>query len=267
MENTEVNAIATLSKPLENLKRGDLIALNKDYAVQDLEKFLNGRLRPRGKFITTSFSDFKNFVEQNESSDETPVFVDHQNATATAVLNYANEHAQGHCDHLASLQLEQTVVWAKLKELKGEKLDQRSFAIFLEDWASVLEATSADGATFIDMKVAINAIRNMTIDASSSKDSSVESLSESSSSLDRIEAKAKIGAIPAFFTINDQVYLGLENRDIKLRLVIHTTDGKPYFSVQIVKEELLLDEVTKEFKQKVIDLLPDLQVYIGTFTA
>lgn len=267
MENTEAKAIATLAKPVDKVARGALVVVSTDYKVCDTEQFELGRNRARGAFSTPSFLDFKDFVK-NHGDENTPVLVDPKNANAVAVLNFDEQgFAQGHCDYTATLQLEPTVAWKKLTELKGKKLDQRSFAIFLEDWASVFAATSSDGASFIDMNTAINAVRNMTIDASSSKESTVESLSESTSSLDRIEAKSKIGAIPAFFTIVDEAYFGLDPRDIKLRLVINAADGKPTFSLQIVKEELLLDEIIKEFKQTVIELLPENHVHIGTFAA
>ena len=42
---------------------------------------------------------------------------------------------------------------------------------------------------------------------------------------------------------------------------------KPVFSMQIVKEELLCNEIVQEFKEKVIELLPENPVRIGTFAA
>lgn len=266
MENTEANAIAELAKPVENLGRGDLVAINDNYKVLDLEKYQDGRNRARGVLNTPSLEDFKTYVLDAQSGDA-PVFVDHKNVSATAVLNYSEEfHAQGHCDHLANLKLEPTVVWSKLNSLKDRKLSQRDFAVFIEDWASVLEITDAEG-TAISPAAALAAIRNMKIDTSVTVDSQVGNLSESRSRFDKVEARSKEESTPAYFKINDTAYLGLDERLIVLRLVINTNDEKPVFSIQIVKEELLCNEIIQDFKEKVIELLPENPVRIGTFTA
>ena len=266
MENTEANAIVELAKPVENLGRGDLVAINDNYKVLDLEKYQDGRNRARGVLNTPSLEDFKTYVLDAQSGDA-PVFVDHKNVSATAVLNYSEEfHAQGHCDHLANLKLEPTVVWSKLNSLKDRKLSQRDFAVFIEDWASVLGITDAEG-TAISPAAALAAIRNMKIDTSVTVDSQVGNLSESRSRFDKVEARSKEESTPAYFKINDTAYLGLDERLIVLRLVINTNDEKPVFSIQIVKEELLCSEIIQDFKEKVIELLPENPVRIGTFTA
>lgn len=278
MENTEANAIATLANPALELVRGDLAAIHENYNVRDLEEFQAGRNRARGVLKTPSFEDFKSFVLANSPvSDEeenirtlptpAPVFVDHKNVSATAILNFINTgFDQGHCDYKALLQLEPTVIWSKLNALKDRKLSQRDFAVFLEDWVSVLEITDAAG-NVIGGAQALAAIRNMKIDSSSSSDHSVGNLAESRSRFDQVEARSKEEFTPAYFKIRDSAYFGLDERLIVLRLIINTNDEKPVFSVQIVKEELIQDEIIQEFKAKVIELLPENPVRIGTFTA
>ena len=266
MENTEANAIVELAKPVESLIRGNLVAVNDNYKISDLEKFQYGRNRARGVLNTPSLEDFKTYVLDAQFGDA-PVFVDHKNVSATAVLNYSEDlHPQGHCDHLAILKLEATVVWSKLNSLKDRKLSQRDFAVFIEDWVSVLEITDADG-NVISGAQALAAIRNMKIDSSVTVDNSVGNLSESRSRFDKVEARSKEEFTPAYFKIHDSAYLGLDERLIVLRLIINTNDDKPVFSIQIVKEELLCNEIVQEFKEKVIELLPENPVRIGTFAA
>lgn len=266
MENTEANAIVELARPVESLIRGNLVAVNDNYKVSDLEKFQHGRNRARGVLNTPSLEDFKTYV-LDAQFENAHVFVDHKNVSATAVLNYSQDlHPQGHCDHLAILKLESTVVWSKLNSLKDRKLSQRDFAVFIEDWVSVLEITDADG-NVIGGCQALSAIRNMKIDASVTVDNSVGNLSESRSRFEQVEARSKDEFTPAYFKIRDSAYLGLDDRLIVLRLIINTNDEKPVFSMQIVKEELLCNEIVQEFKEKVIELLPENPVRIGTFAA
>ena len=267
MENTEAKAIAVLGNPAHLLSRGALVAVNEDYKVLDLEKYQEGRNRSRGTLNTPSLEDFKTYVLDNTETGWSPVFVDHKNVSATAILNYSQaDYHQGHCDHLAILKLEATVVWSKLNSLKDRKLSQRDFAVFIEDWVSVLEITDADGNVIAGGQ-ALAAIRNMKIDSSVTVDNSVGNLSESRSRFDKVEARSKEEFTPAYFKIYDSAYLGLDERLIVLRLIINTNDDKPVFSIQIVKEELLCNEIIQEFKEKVIELLPENPVRIGTFAA
>ena len=131
---------------------------------------------------------------------------------------------------------------------------------------SVLEITDADG-NVISGAQALAAIRSMKIDSSVTVDNSVSNLSESRSRFDKVEARSKEEFTPAYFKIYDSAYLGLDERLIVLRLIINTNDDKPVFSIQIVKEELLCNEIIQEFKEKVIELLPENPVRIGTFAA
>ena len=263
MENTEAKAIATLGNPATDLTRGGLIALNNDYTVNDLEEFQNGRNRARGLLKTPSFEDFKSYVlncAPTLAEDESlkvqflaPVFVDHKNVSATAILNFVENGFS-------------TVVWSKLNALKDRKLSQRDFAVFLEDWVSVLEITDADG-NVIGGAQALSAVRNMKIDSTVSSDHSVGNLSESRSRFEQVEARSKEDFTPAYFKIRNSAYFGLDERLIVLRLIVNTNEDKPTFSIQIVKEELLLDEIIQDFKAKVIELLPENPVRIGTFAA
>lgn len=285
MENTEANAIATLANPAIELKRGDLAATHKDYQISDLEKFSNGRNRARGVLTTPSFECFKSYVlghsEINNaigicaSASDAPivvpqtalVFVDHKNVAATAILNFIQgSFAQGHCDHKAVLKLEPTVVWEKLNQIKDNKFDQKRFATLLEDFAGVFVAITANGEE-ISNGEALNAVRNMKVDASAKTDSQVNNTSESRSTFENVEASTTAGKLPAYFEIKDTAYVGLDEKTIKLRLIVNGADGSPVFALQIVKEELLRNEIIQEFKNKVIALLPDNEVRIGTFTA
>lgn len=274
MENS-AKEIVELALPVNDLSRGQLVAIHENFKVHDLEQFQAGRNRARGVLKTPSFDDFKSYVLGNTQSENSvpevkvcaPVFVDHKNVSATAILNFKVVGlAQGHCDHKAVLQLEPTVVWEKLNQLKDNKLNQKRFATLLEDWASVFAATSETGET-IHIAEAINAVRNMKVGASSTTDSSVSNMQETRSVFDKVEASSTAGKLPSYFEIIDPAYVGLDDKTIRLRLVVNSSDGEPSFALQIVKEELLRNEIIQEFKEKVIALLPENPVRIGTFSA
>lgn len=266
MENS-AKEIVELALPVNDLSRGRLVAIHENFNVHDLEQFQVGRNRARGSFITPIFADFFSYIDSPAVIQPAPIFVDHKNVKAVAVLNYSsNGFDQGHCDHKAVLQLEPTVVWEKLNQLKDNKLNQKRFATLLEDWASVFNAIS-DSGELISIAEAINAVRNMKIDSSVAKDSTVNNMQESRSIFEKVEASSTAGKLPAYFEIGDTAYVGLDEKIIRLRLVVNSADGEPTFALQIVKEELLRNEIIQEFKEKVIDLLPNNPVRIGTFQA
>lgn len=265
-QQTEAQTVIENTQPSEKLGRGALVALNKNYEVANLESFDFGRNRARGVLSTPRLDDFKTYV-QSVGNTASPIFVDHHNMSAIAILNYAVKgFEQGHCDHLAKLKLEQTVVWKKVQQIKDIKLDQRNFATFLEDWSSVFTAFNADGDE-ITARVAIGAVRNMKVDASVKAESVVNNTSESRSVFEKVEAQTNVGKLPAFFTIKDSAFIGLDEKEINLRLIVNAGNNSPEFKLQIVKEDLLNDQIVEDFKNKVIVLLPENPVRIGTFTA
>lgn len=275
LEKSEVAAVVEHCTPVNDLVRGGLQAVHESFKVLDLEQFQIGRNRARGVLKTPSFEDFKSYVLGHSEFDlldlkekmSAPVFVDHKSVSAIAILNFNQAgHIQGHCDHTATLKLEPTVVWEKLNQLKDSKLDQKRFATFLEDWASVLQAVDADDNA-ISIKEAIIAVRNMKVDATTTNEAEVENTREVRTGYTEIAAKAKKGQLPAKFKILDTAYVDLDEKEIELRLIVNGGSGEPVFAIQIVKEELLRNEIIQEFKEKVIELLPDNPVRIGTFTA
>lgn len=267
LEKSEVAAVVEHCAPVMDLERGGLQAVHENFKVLDAEKYQNGRNRIRGIFATPIFADFAQYIADAPTIGSVPVFVSRDDVKAVAVLNYSEKgFEQGHCDHTATLQLDPTIVWKKLNQLKDTKLDQKRFATFLEDWASVLSAVDAEDNQ-ISIKEAIVAVRNMKVDTITSNEAEVENTREVRTAYSDIAAKAQKGQLPAKFKILDTAYVGLDEKEIELRLIVNGGSGEPIFSIQIVKEEILVNEIIQEFKQKVIDLLPDQQVLIGTFQA
>ncbi len=267
-ERTEAESIANLAqKPYAQIFPQLLLSHN-NYSTLDVEKYLDGRVRPRGTLETTHLEDFYNFLADHQTDHEAHVYVNHHNMAATAILNMiTDDGSQGHCDFKAVLKLEKTVAWTKLLAVtQAGRFSQRDFATFLEDWADLLIALSPDNEVIL-ARDAIHAVRNMTIEANSTSATNVTHISESRSVLENVAASSKENKLPAFFKIADTCYIGLKPREILLRLIINTSDSKPTFGLQIIKSELLVDALTQEFKQIIVEKLPENPVRIGTFSA
>lgn len=267
LENSEVAAVVEHCAPTRDLVRGELIAVHGNYKIVDTEQYQLGRNRVRGAFVTPMFADFKTYIAAAITTGKVPVYVSRDDVKAVAVLNDSEVgYDQGHCDHTATLQLEKTVVWKKLNDLNGQRLNQRAFATLLDDWASVFKATGEDGEV-IDIKDALLAVRNMKVDSNNQVETQISNTRETRGTLAAVEAKAVEGKLPTYFEVQDTAYIGLDVKKIKLRLLVNTQDQSPALTLHIVKQELLIDEIAQEFKTKVAELLPDQQVLIGTFKA
>ena len=132
-------------------------------------------------------------------------------------------------------------------------------------WKTGVIARDADGNEIENAK-AINAVRNMRIDESAQTDSHAGNYRETRSRLESVEAKSIDGALPAYFTVNDECYQGIPARNLALRLGISNDDGQPVFKLEIKALQSVRDELAKEFADIVATRVFDgVSVCIGQF--
>lgn len=248
---------------------GHNVALvNPSAKILDLEKYDGGRSRKRGTFTTTDFGSFGDYIEHNASLEHTSIFINKDQMQAVAILNFNEDgFKQGHLDHNAQLNAERTVMFKKLVSMHDMgRCKQKVFAEFLEDWGHKVIARDADGNEIENAK-AINAVRNMRIDESAQTDSHAGNYRETRSRLESVEAKSIDGALPAYFTVNDECYQGIPARNIKLRLGISNDDGQPVFKLEIIGLQILRDDLAKDFAEIIEHGLEEnVAVVIGQFS-
>lgn len=241
--------------------------INPNAKILDLEQFDAGRNRKRGIFATQDIDSFADYIELNAQPEHISVFVDKNQMRAVAILNFdADGFEQGCLDHKAVLDAERTVMFKKLMGMHDMgRCNQKVFAEFLEDWGHKVVARDADGNEIENTK-AINAVRNMRIDESAQTDSHAGNYRETRSRLESVEAKSIDGALPAYFTVNDECYQGIPARNLALRLGISNDDGQPVFKLEIKALQSVRDELAKEFADIVATRVFDgVSVCIGQF--
>lgn len=245
----------------------EIALMNPNARVLNLEQYKQGRLRKRGMFTTTDIDSFADYIEINAQPEHISVFIDKNQMQAAAILNFdADAFEQGHLDHRAVLNAERTVMFKKLVGMHDMgRCNQKVFAEFLEDWGHKVVARDADGNEIENAK-AINAVRNMRIDESAQTDSHAGNYRETRSRLESVEAKSIDGALPAYFTVNDECYQGIPARNLALRLGISNDDGQPIFKLEIKALQSVRDELAKEFADIVATRMFDgVSVCIGQF--
>ena len=266
------SAVAAALADDSSLLRHELVnehtaLINPNARILDLEQFEQGRHRKRGTFATQDIGSFGAYIEGNASFEHTSVFINKDQMQAVAILNFdADGFEQGHLDHKAVLTAEPTVMFRKLLSMHDMgRCKQKLFAEFLEDWGHKVIARDADGNEIENAK-AINAVRNMRIDESAQTDSHAGNYRETRSRLESVEAKSIDGALPAYFTVNDECYQGIPARNLALRLGISNDDGQPVFKLEIKALQSVRDELAKEFADIVATRVFDgVSVCIGQF--
>lgn len=241
-----------------------MLAAPDNYTVHDLESKLPGRVRYRGKFETRLPESFINYCADHDTVGAV-CFVDPERMNAVAVLNLGTEDSPGHADFTATLNMKQTAEYVSLLEHNGQRLSQRKLAEFVEDWQHCVAALDAEGKP-VNLARAIMAIREMSIEANSKRESEVGDFRGSRSALESVEAKSK-HELPNALVFTCTPYNGLKARDFELRLSVLASKEDPQLVVRIKRLEAIQEAMGKELAELIEDAGSDLDmsVTIGTF--
>ncbi|WP_137822150.1 DUF2303 family protein [Pseudomonas sp. D(2018)] len=258
------NALAAAGQQITIADGATLAVLPEAVKLNNLEPFQPGRNRFRGALTTHSITDFTKYVSAHTTETQRPAgFVDQDQMSAAIIFNLGNDKVPGHGDDSATLTLKQTAAYAGLLAILGRGLSQQALAEWLEDWMPHLVASAGDDS--IGMPAAINAVRRMSIKASSQRDSVVGDFAASRSAMDEIEARS-LDTLPTTFVFTTAPFDGLSAASITLRLSVITGRDEPLLKLRWVGEEAQREEFAKEFKdvleQQVGGLVP---LTIGTF--
>lgn len=255
-------AIAAAARPLET-SSASLALVPQGIELASLEQHEAGRYRFRGALRTSSLPAFCTYVTEHVDDSYTAHgFVDQDNMAATVIFNLGTPAAAGHADDTATLKLKPTAAYTALLGIIGKPLKQQQLAEWLEDWLPHLNAQA--GAQSLTMPAAINAVRRMTIKASSQRDSVVGDFAASRSALDEIEARS-LDIMPTAFSFTAVPYEGLLPATIPLRLSV-TTGDEPLLRLRWVGEETQREGFAAEFKSVLErELAEQLPLTIGTF--
>lgn len=239
-----------------------IIAMPADFEVHNLERYYPTRARFRGRFITQSIDDFVRYTH----NDGGHCFIDAEKMRAISIMDLGTPDAPGHAEHVAGLSLAITAPFRALQSIDGNPKPQSGIAEWLEDWRDHLRAEGKDGEE-IDIKKAIGAVRKITITAARESEHTEESLSQSRSLMESIEAKSKDTDLPAFFYFHCIPYEGLQERKFMLRLSVVTVGNAISLVLRTARREAIQEEMANEFKELLLDKFDTgaVDVYIGTF--
>lgn len=249
-----------------------VVALHKDFAIENLEKYEQHRSRFRGNFSTAEPDAFANYA-LNKSATDAGCFINAQHMSAKLIFNLGNDQQPGHCDDSARLSLEMTAPYKALLAIADKRLSQKDVAEFIEDWRHLMSASSEEdldgNKTSIPLAKAIYAIRKITIEQKATTDSETRNFGATNSSMDSIDVKSA-EMPPAYLHFTCEPYRGLAERTFNLRLSV-ITDRQPSLTLRIVRHETEQEEMAKEFEAiintKLGEIDPKINTFIGDFAA
>ncbi|HHR6030407.1 TPA: YfdQ family protein [Providencia alcalifaciens] len=243
------------------------VAVPNGLEIVNLERYQNGRYRFRGSLKTTSINDFVKYSVGYSEALGVRCFIDAEDMTARTIFNLGTIEHPGHADNSALIVLKKTSPFSAVLSVNGRKQGQKELAEWLEDWRDYLLAFDADG-NVLDIKQAIGAVRRITIESSRSSDHEDSDFSARRSVMENIEAKSK-DIMPAAFEFKCTPYDELQERAIKLRYSILTSQDTPTLVLRIVQLENLQELMAQEFRDILSAKFEETQIetFIGNFSA
>jgi uncharacterized protein YfdQ (DUF2303 family) len=248
------------------------VALPKDFEISDLEHYQSNRRHMRGKMGTRDLSSFWAYVNAHAEEGCT-VFISTVAMKAEAVLNLGVPEKPGHADNIASFNPEPCSEYAALSTMlntmrsHGGSLKQADAAEFIEDWADCIRCKDEAGQE-VRTPVAISALRKLTIESMSRKDSAVEQLSTTQSTMEQVQAKST-DTIPSFIEFSCTPYPGFKVRSFVMRVGIRTGDKAPTIAFRPIRKEAHDEEMAQELAALVANVAPPehgAEIIIGSYS-
>lgn len=134
----------------QEVERSNQYALvPKGAAIMSLEAFCAAPARIRTTVKLYEAASFTKYLTAFKDSG-TAIFADREKLTLVGFLDYhQSAQAPRWCSHNAWLVLRRTEAWVRWTNANGKRMDQVTFASFLED--NLVDIASPDGATLLEM--------------------------------------------------------------------------------------------------------------------
>ncbi len=253
-------------KELSKLKSGHAhLVVPEGFQVKDFEAFMECRSSYRASFKTNSVSDFINYVVGFDS-DGSRCFIDSADMEANAVFDIGTVEQPGHQRNKASIKLDKTSAYTTLLRYSGERLSQKDFSDWLEDWADHISVINTADEE-VEAKAAARAVRNVKVESLNSQNSEVGDYSHNMSELEKMNVSSS-DPLPSLIQFTCHPYADLEERAFVLRVSVMTGEKQPRFNMRIMRLETAKEEMVQEFKDKLTGLMKDnnckTELFIGS---
>lgn len=265
---SESFACEKTAKAISDATSETAVALPGDVSINDLEQFMPGRRRFRGRMQTGSISEFCKYAN-DEAFDGLGIqcFVDAESMSAESFFDLGDPVSPGHAEHRALLKLPKTSDYKELiGNVSGAQWGQKTLAEWIEDWSENIVLTSSSGEE-LPRSSAVAAVRRITIGAKAESTSEEQSFSARRSSMAEVEAKNQ-DTLPSFIAFKCTPFHGLPERTFMVRVSLLTGGESPKFSLRLVRLEQHEEEMAEQFQEILQQGLNEkVKTFVGTFKA
>lgn len=285
IENIQANAAAILLS--QELSKKDLPALvaPENLKLIDIQQYLDGPQRHKGKYVTDDIGEFFQFVS---SEDNSSIFVNTKEMSASAIFDFGSISKPEHQEYTANLLLKRTDEFKELRQFTDIHMSQQQAIEFIEEWHPHITALAKESEIGkepeqIDLTKVITAIRSLKVQAEATQENKIEDLSEEQSTFSKVSIGPSDGQgqIPAYIDFTCTPYSGLEipygeenatgfteQRTFRLRFTTLTGRDKPQIKLNIIRmdkhEKVMGDAFRDQIKRHLDDQKH--RVYIGNWS-
>lgn len=239
-----------------------------DGSLKDVEKFHPNPVRHRQSFVTRTLSAFiaYSIAAAQAQSRTAQAFVDPDMMTATAYFDLGDAQSPAWSTDSATLTMKKTAEFKGLEAVHERLLTQKQATDFAIDWAPNILFIGPDGEELNHAK-ALAAFRSITVKVKAETHNEERDTGRTRSAFEEAEASSK-ETLPAGFIFRAAPFVGLDQRDINVRVTVNTEGEKPLITFRISGLEKLTEEIGEELVQKLGDGLGEsTTVTIGTLAS
>lgn len=265
LDKEAIQHIEGMSKAGKPVEEADFKAvyLPDSMKIQDLEHLQKFKNRYTGDFITDSLASFAEYVKEQ---DEKTCFVHTKRPVAKAIFDLGTKEEPLHAKHNALFEVGETAAYMAVKSFAQGRQSQEDLAEWLEDWMFCIQVLDKDNQE-MDVRTAIRAVRNVTIEAAGKYESDIQQLSTTQSSLESIEANSKGNPLPAWINFTCRPYKCIEEATFPIRISMSLKKEEIAFLLKISNLEKIQEDISEHFAETVSNAIgKDTAIYLGEFS-
>lgn len=251
-------------------KQLPILTLPNDMTFHDIEKFMPGRRRFRGTYMTDSIEHFAAYVESqvgtlpNDAQKYTCFVQSEPEMSAVIPFDLGTVLEPGHGDHVAILNMKRSSPFKAMLDINNRVLDQVEFSNWIEDWRDYISISDVDGN---DQTIAgaMSAIRNAKIKTGKDVDSSVGQMARAKSTLEQIDISSNASdGMPSLIVMACAPYLDLEPISETLRIEARKSGEDVIFIPRIIGFDVMFQKISEMFVDAVKEAVKT-KVLLGKF--
>ena len=221
-----------------------------DYKAQDLESFLNAPTRVRQRIETKTVESFTNYVKRY-AEDASTIFADVDSRSFRCIIDYHDE-ADGPSwgDHIVNYSCPLSREWLEWTKFDRQKMNQVSFAEFLENRAA--DVVEPSGVELLDIAEKFQVVRKAVFGSSvrlSSGEMQFQYSETNQKGTIEIPEKFKVGVAPFH---NGEKYA------VEARLRYRIKEGELSLWYELVEPE----KVVEDAFAAVVDQIKESATYV-----